>query len=267
MRAAIYARFSTERQRDASITDQFRVCDRFAAQQGFEVVARFGDEGVSGGTAERDGYQTLLAAARRAEFDIIVTEDISRLWRSRAEYGPRSAELEDLGLHLATLCGDDTRRDGWGLVLGIKQAIAESQRREISYRTRRGLEGLALAGKSTGGKCYGYAPGEDAVVREIFDHSAAGLRPSAIARLLNARRVPGPRGPRWSLNAVKRTLANPRYAGWVIWGATRRRMRAQDGRRHGAVMQPEPLVRRHDPARQLVDPATWGTCNPGPAVR
>ena len=35
---------------------------------------------------------------------------------TRAEFGPRSAEPEDLGVHCLTCTGDDTRRDGWGLV-------------------------------------------------------------------------------------------------------------------------------------------------------
>jgi site-specific DNA recombinase len=257
MRAAIYARFSTELQRKESIDDQYRACERVARAEGFEIVARFADRGVSGGTADRPGYQSLLTAARDGAFEVVVAEDLSRLWRSRAEFGSRSAELEDLNVHLVTCVGDDTRRDGYGLVLGIKSAIAEHQRREISYRTRRGMEGLAAAGKSTGGKCYGYGPpGEAEVVRRIFDLAAHGARPAEIARTLNREGVPGPRGPRWSLNAAKRILANPRYAGQAIWGRTIRRTRAQDGRRGRPVISPGgPLVVREGPA--LVDAAIW----------
>jgi DNA invertase Pin-like site-specific DNA recombinase len=150
MRAALYARFSTDKQRDASIDDQFRECERVAKAAGLEVVARFEDRIISGGTARRPGYQALLTAVHKREFDVIVCEDISRLRRNRAEFGPHSAELEDLGVHCLTCVGDDTRRDGWGLVIRIKQAVVEHARREASYRTRRGLEGKALAGKSTG---------------------------------------------------------------------------------------------------------------------
>jgi len=125
MKAAIYARYSTDKQRDASIDDQFRACDRVARTAGFDVVARFEDKGISGGTADRPGYQALLSATRRREFSVIVVEDISRLWRNRAEFGPRSAEFEDFGVHCVTAVGDDTRRDGWGLIIQIKQAVAE----------------------------------------------------------------------------------------------------------------------------------------------
>ncbi len=128
MKAALYARFSTDKQRDASIDDQFRECERVAKSAGLDVVARFEDRGISGGTHTRPGYQALLTAARAHAFDVMVVEDISRLWRNRAEFGPRSAELEDLGVHCLTCVGDDTRRDGWGLVIQIKQAVTPAAR-------------------------------------------------------------------------------------------------------------------------------------------
>jgi len=261
MRAALYARYSMENQREESIDDQFRQCERTASAAGFEVVARFSDAGISGGTSSRPGYQQLLTSARGREFDIIVTEDLSRLWRSRAEFGPRSAELEDLNVHLVTCVGDDTRRDGYGLVLGIKSAIAEHQRREISYRTRRGMEGLAAAGKSTGGRCFGYgSPAEADTVRWLFRERAAGVELRVLVARLNAEGTPAPRGPRWSYNSVKRILSNPRYRGLVVWGRTETRGGAQNSRlRRHVERAGGPLVLREAPDTALVPIALWQT--------
>ena len=110
LRAVIYARFSTSSQRERSIDDQFFKCTEVAEREGFKVVAKFGDKEISGGTADRPGYQAMLDAARRGEFDVLIAEDTDRLWRSIAEYGPRSAEFEDLKIDLVTAEGDDTRR-------------------------------------------------------------------------------------------------------------------------------------------------------------
>ena len=127
------------------------------AGKGFKVIDKFGDKGnIWRHLADRPGYQAMLTAARAGKFDVLICEDISRLWRNRAEFGPRSAELEDLHVHMVTCVGDDTRRDGWGLTVQIKLAMAEHARREASYRTRRGLDGLARAGKNAGGKAFGY---------------------------------------------------------------------------------------------------------------
>ena len=93
MRAAIYARYSTEQQSANSIDDQIRVCERLAERHGCTVVERFSDAAISGGTSERPAYQAMLTAARRREFDVIVAEDTSRLWRNMAEQAPRLASV------------------------------------------------------------------------------------------------------------------------------------------------------------------------------
>lgn len=268
MRAALYARFSTDLQREESIDDQYRACERSAQQQAFRLVGRFKDEGISGGTSERDGYQQMLSAARAGQFDVIVAEDISRLWRSRAEFGARSAELEDLGIHIVTVVGDDTRRDGY-LILGIKLAIAEHQRREIGFRTRRGMEGLALAGKSTGGRCYGYRDNavyepEAQAIRRMFAYRAQGYSLGQIAALLTVDGLLPPRYKatignleatrvNWGRSTIAAILANRRYTGAVVWGATESKGGAQDSRRKKHVARSEgPLVSRQDNALAIV---------------
>ena len=292
MKAALYARYSTDKQRDASIDDQFRECDRVAVAAGFDVVARFEDKGISGGTADRPGYQALLSATRRREFSVIVVEDISRLWRNRAEFGPRSAEFEDFGVHCVTAVGDDTRRDGWGLIIQIKQAVAEHARREASYRTRRGLEGKAIKGESAGGRAYGYRPAsqsatgqveiieaEAAVVRRIFELYAGGISSRAIAERLNCESIPSPgaawrrtgtgehakRRGKWVSSAIhgdpKRgygILNNERYVGRLNWGRLRWKRGAANSKKRVAVLaDPALMVRREDLRLRIISDELW----------
>jgi site-specific DNA recombinase len=292
MKAALYARYSTDMQRDASIDDQFRECDRVARTAGFDVVARFEDKGISGGTADRPGYQALLSATRRREFNVIVVEDISRLWRNRAEFGPRSAEFEDFGVHCVTAVGDDTRRDGWGLVIQIKQAVAEQARREASYRTRRGLEGRAIKGESAGGRAYGYRPAsqsttghveiieaEAAIIRRIFELYAGGVSSRAIAERLNCEDIASP-GAAWrrtdtSEHAKRRggwvssaihgdpkrgygILNNKRYLGRLNWGRLQwKRGAANSKKRVAVVADPALMVRREDPRLRIISDQLW----------
>ncbi len=288
-RAAIYARFSTDKQRDASIADQIRECERVAVAAGLEVVARFEDKGFSGGTAQRPGYQALLTAARAGKFDVIVTEDISRLWRNRAEFGPRSAELEDLGIDWLSCVGQDTRRDGWGLVIQILQAMAEQGRREAAYRTRRGMAGKAHAGESTGGRPYGYIPARESktgrieideaqapTVRRIFELYAAGMSPRGIAALLNAERVPAPgaswkrtkrrKDGKWLASAINGDrvrgigiLNNHRYVGLITWGRSEWKRSAADSRvRRQRLVQQGTAIERTDERLRIVPQELWG---------
>ena len=81
MRAAIYARFSTDRQDVRSLEDQRHRCERRAAERGWSVVAVFTDAAMSGATLNRSGLQELLASARRREFEVVLVDDLSRLSR------------------------------------------------------------------------------------------------------------------------------------------------------------------------------------------
>jgi DNA invertase Pin-like site-specific DNA recombinase len=147
MKACLYARYSTDMQRKESIADQHRVCEKLAERHGFEVVARFSDAAISGRTTQRPDYQNMLRAARRRDFEIIVAEDSSRLWRNLAEQSPRLAELSDLGIHIVTH-DLDTRSESAGIMGAVTGAMGEQYRKEIGRRVRRGLEGLAREGKA-----------------------------------------------------------------------------------------------------------------------
>jgi site-specific DNA recombinase len=199
-----------------------------------------------------------------------------------------SGEAEDLGIHCLTCVGDDTRRDGWGLVIQIKQAVAEHARREASYRTRRGLEGKALAGESTGGRAYGYVaardsesghievdPTEAAVVRQIFEWYADGASPQGIAARLNEEGVPSP-GARWKRTERRRDskwlasaihgdvnrgtgiLNNRRYVGVVTWGRSEwKRSAADSKKRRHKLLAAGSAHERTDERLRIVSDELW----------
>jgi site-specific DNA recombinase len=289
LRAALYARFSTDKQRVESLEDQWRVCSKVAAREGFKVVGKFGDKEISGGTADRPGYQAMLTAARQGKFDVLIAEDTDRLWRAIAEYGPRSAELEDLKIHLVTDDGDDTRReDGWGPFIQFKIAMGQRARKQGAYRTRRGLEGKARAGEHAGGKAYGYTsvnkvrtvdPKLAEVVRRIYQWRAAGWSAQRIARKLNDDGVPSPgstwnrtdTGPRrktkrgWRPSAIAGDpargvgiLNNPLYKGQVIWGRTKWvRSAANSKIRRVEKVEPSEWIVTEHPELRIISDELW----------
>ena len=74
--AAIYARFSSDLQSDKSIEDQVALCRQLCAGAGLRVVAVFEDRGISGAAAiNRPGFQAMLTAGRRKEFEVLVAEN------------------------------------------------------------------------------------------------------------------------------------------------------------------------------------------------
>src|SRR5215472_2293761 len=76
MRAVIYARYSSDLQRDASIEDQVRVCRRRIDAEGWTPGRVYSDHGASGASHLRAGYQALLQDARSQKFDVVVAESL-----------------------------------------------------------------------------------------------------------------------------------------------------------------------------------------------
>ena len=285
MKAGLYARFSTDKQSEASIDDQMRVCERLAAQHRFQVVAKFSDAAISGGTARRPGYQAMLAAARARKFDVLIAEDTSRLWRNLAEQSPRLAELSDLGVAVVTH-DLDTRQESAAILGPVTGAMAEQYRKEIGRRTRRGLEGLARNARPTGGRAFGYSSAKDsangqveideaeaAVVRRIFSDYAAGRSPAAIARSLKQDGVPCPgaswkrasRAKGWRVSAIAGNparglgiLNNELYIGRVIWNRFRWIRSASDSsKRRAIVNRREDWIIRDEPRLRIVTDELW----------
>ena len=69
-RAVVYARYSSDNQRDASIEDQVRQCRARIEQEGWHLDAVYSDHAISGSTTLRPGYQKMLEDARAGRFAI-----------------------------------------------------------------------------------------------------------------------------------------------------------------------------------------------------
>lgn len=85
MRAAIYARFSTDKQSDNSIEDQIRNCTRYAENHGMTVISNFEDKAISGTSKNRPGFDTMKIASYNNQFDVLLVDDLSRLSRDDVE--------------------------------------------------------------------------------------------------------------------------------------------------------------------------------------
>ena len=74
-RVALYARYSSDNQRDASIEDQLRICREKAEREKWTIVSTYKDAGISGASMIlRPGIQTLLEDAQRQQFDVVLAE-------------------------------------------------------------------------------------------------------------------------------------------------------------------------------------------------
>jgi len=103
IRAAIYARFSSDRQNDRSVDDQIASCRELCAREGFAVVLTFCDREISGASiVNRPGFQDLMRAAEARRFDVIVAEDVDRISRDQGDWHTARKRLDFLGIAIHT---------------------------------------------------------------------------------------------------------------------------------------------------------------------
>jgi hypothetical protein len=79
-RAALYARYSDDKQNEASIEDQFRLCREHAQRERWEIVGSYEDAAISGAsTILRPGIQRLMRDAQHGEFNVLLAEALDRI--------------------------------------------------------------------------------------------------------------------------------------------------------------------------------------------
>jgi site-specific DNA recombinase len=254
VRCIVYARFSTERQTEASIEDQLRVCREFIAAKGWTAIAEHSDHGISGAAlGNRPGARAALEQLRAGE--ALVVNDLSRLSRSQ-DLAPLLARLRHRGARvIGVQDGFDSDMRTARMQAGLSGIMSEEFRALVADRTHSALEQRARDGRPTGGKAF-----EDPdLVREIFARFAAGEPLRAIASDLNRRGIASPgaswkergraRG-KWLVSALHAILHNERYIGRLVWNRsqwvkdpdTGKRLRRERPRHEWVIREIPPLV-------------------------
>ena len=109
-RVALYARYSTDLQSDASVEDQLRICRTRAEREGWTVVESYSDRAISGASLIRPGIQALMEDAGRRRFDVVLAEALDRLSRDQEDIAALFKRLRFAGVSIVTIAeGEITR--------------------------------------------------------------------------------------------------------------------------------------------------------------
>ena len=174
MRVAIYARYSSDQQRDASIADQFRMCRLRAEKEGWQVVEEYSDHAISGSSMiQRPGLQALIMDSARGRFDMVLAEALDRVSRDQEDIAGIYKRMRYADVKMFTLSEGEISE----LHVGLKGTMNALFIKDLADKTRRGLRGRVEDGKSGGGNSYGYN-----VVKK-FDASGEPIRGD---RMINA---------------------------------------------------------------------------------
>jgi site-specific DNA recombinase len=281
MRAAIYARYSSDQQSAASIPDQVRLCRRLCEDNGWSVVDVFADEAMSGATHLRPDFQRMQQLAVNGGFDVLVAESLDRLSRDQEHIAGLHKRLTYLGVKIFTKAEGEVNE----LHIGLGGTMSALFLRHLAQKTHRGLEGRVRQGKAAGGISYGYRtdrrltdsgafttgdrlihPEEADIVRRIFRDYAAGRSARAIAIALNAEGIRGPRGKVWNFSTISGNwkrgtgiLNNELYIGKLVWNRQRFIKDPNTGKRQARPNPPNAWITEAVPHLRIIDEALWQT--------
>lgn len=243
MRAAIYARYSSDNQSEASIDDQVRVCRAYVERMGWTATKIYADPEMTGRSAFRPQYQAMLADAESGLFDILISEALDRLSRRVADLAGLKDQLDAAGIKMHAIQLGEIN----DMHISIFGMMAQQYSKDLGHKTIRGQAGRIEQGKAAGGLSYGYlalppvkcgkttkagerqiVPVEAEILVRIFTMYANGISPEAIVTQLNREGVAGPGGRPWRNTTLRgqgrRGTGTLRVVGTVI-PASRRRSR------------------------------------------
>ncbi|MCT9000413.1 recombinase family protein [Chelativorans intermedius] len=279
MKVAIYARYSSDNQRDASIADQFRMCRLHAEKQGWIIVEEYSDHAISGASLLRPGVQALISDATRGRFDLVLAEAMDRLSRDQEDIAGLFKRMAYSDVKIFTLSEGEVTH----LHVGLKGTMNALFLKDLADKTRRGQRGRIEAGKSGGGNSYGYdvvkkfdANGEPIrggrtinetqaeVVRRIFRDYAAGKSAKTIAFALNKEGIPAPSGGDWGFSTINGNpkrgngiLNNEMYIGKIVWNRQRFVKDPDTGKRQARPNPEEEWVIQDVPELRILDDELW----------
>ncbi len=280
MRAAVYARYSSDLQSEVSINDQIRLCKERAVRDSMTVADVFTDYAISGGSlSNRPGMLSLMEAAKRREFDVVIAEALDRISRDQEDIAAIYKRLSHADVRIITLSEGEINE----LHVGLKGTMNALFLKDLAIKTRRGQRGRVEAGKIPGGNSYGYTivrrildngsvstgereidPDQAAIIRRMFKEYADGIAPRQIARRLNAEGVPSPRGGQWNASTINGSrqrrngiLNNELYLGRINYNRQQFVKDPETGKR---VSRPNPKhewIKKEVPHLRIIDDETW----------
>ncbi|MEJ6011797.1 recombinase family protein [Novosphingobium aquae] len=279
MKVALYARYSSDNQRDASIADQLRICREHAGKQGWVIVEEYSDHAISGASLLRPGIQALMADALAGRFNLVLSEAMDRLSRDQEDIAGLFKRMGYAGVKIFTLSEGEVSH----LHVGLKGTMNALFLKDLADKTRRGLRGRVEAGKSGGGNSYGYdvvkqfdGNGEpirgdrainavtSAVVRRIFKDYASGKSAKRIATELNRDGIRAPTGGEWGFSTINGNpkrgtgiLNNEMYVGRLVWNRQRFVKDPDTGKRQARLNPESEWITQEVPELRIVEDALW----------
>lgn len=257
-KAASYARFSSDNQREESVEAQLYDNKKYAMKNNTIIVKEYVDRALTGRTDNREAFQQMIADAKKGHFDTVVVHKVDRFARNRYDSAIYKHNLKKHGVKVVySAQAIDDSPEGV-LMEGMLESFAEYYSLNLAQEVMKGMKENAKQAKFNGGipplgydvdenKNYIINEKEAYIVKEIFDLYLGGHGYKSIASILNAKGYTNKHGKPFVFNSIPGILKNPKYAGIYEFNKTSREY-GDDGKRNIKKYKDEKDIIRHENA-------------------
>ena len=224
IRGVIYARYSSDAQREESIDAQIRENTAFAQRSGIEIVGTYIDRALSAKTDNRPEFQQMIRDSAKKKFDVVIVWRLDRFSRNRYDSAKYKAILKKNNVRVISATENISENPEGILLESVLEGYAEYFSAELAVKVTRGMVENALKAKYNGGTVpLGYTIDENnhfqidpitaPAILEMFEMYASGSTMQEIVDTMNAMGIRSGRGKLITVNGVTRMLHNRKYIG------------------------------------------------------
>lgn len=266
MKAAIYARYSSDNQREESIDAQVRAIKDFCTNKNIHIVKTYFDEARTATTDDRPNFLQMIKDSELGLFDVVIVHKLDRFARNRYDSAFYKRLLKKNNVRVISVLEhlDDSPES---IILeSVLEGMAEYFSANLSREVMKGMKETAYQCKHTGGKpplgydvapdkTYIINPREAEAVKIIFGMYADGAGYGQILDKLNEEGYRTKTGRKFGKNSLHDILRNEKYKGVYIFNRTARK---EFGKRNHHKSKPaEEIIRIKDGMPRIIDDITW----------
>jgi site-specific DNA recombinase len=229
MKAAIYARYSSDNQREESITAQVRAIEEYAQRNGYTLVKTYVDEARSATTDNRPQFLKMIKDSYSGNFEFVIVHKLDRFSRDRYDSAFYKKQLKKNGVKIVSVLENLDDSPESIILESVLTGMAEYYSKNLAREVKKGMKETALQCKHTGGipplgydvdpvtKKYIENREESKIVKFIFDKYSNGAGYDIITNECIERGYMTKLGRNFGRSSMHDLLKNEKYTGMYIF--------------------------------------------------
>ncbi|MBQ2272847.1 MAG: recombinase family protein [Clostridia bacterium] len=267
-RAALYARFSSDNQREESIDAQLRAMREYCLRNNVVIANEYCDHARSATTDDRPEFQRLIRESKNCEFNIVIVHKLDRFSRDRYDSAYYKRELKRSGVSLISVLENLDDSPESIILESVLEGMSEYYSRNLAREVMKGMRESALQCRAVGGcapfgykinpetKRYEIEEDEIDAVRMIFDKVLEGVGYGDIIHDLNSMGYLTRGGKPFGKNSLHEILRNEKYRGVYIFNRVEKKDVNRKRNNHRSK-NPEEMIRIEGGVPQIIDDKVW----------